>query len=72
MVSKLCTEVLVMLAVGLGIAWFCVWLHEHDVCPLKSLKKTLRKFSIVGICALALWALPLIQYGSTKGGNVSF
>ena len=69
MVSKLCTEVLVMLAVGLGIAWFCVWLHEHDVRPLKSLKKALRKFSIVGICALALWTLPLIQYGSTKGGN---
>jgi hypothetical protein len=54
-----------MLVVGLGIAWFCVWLHEHDVCPLKSLKKTLRKFSIVGICALALWAMPFIQYGST-------
>ena len=69
MVSKLCTEVLVMLAVGLGIAWFCVWLHEHDVCPLRSLKKTVRKLSIVGICALALWAMPFIQYGSTKGGN---
>ena len=69
MIAKFCTEGLVVLAVALGIAWFCVWLHEHDVCPLKSLKKTLRKFSIVGICALALWALPLIQYGSTKGGN---
>ena len=69
MVSKFLTEVLVVLAVGLGIAWFCVWLHEHDVCPLKSFKKALRKFSIVGICALALWTLPMIQYGSTKGGN---
>ena len=29
----------------------------------------MRKFSIVGICALALWAMPFIQYGSTKGGN---
>ena len=69
MIAKLCTEVLAVLAAGLGIAWFCVWLHEHDVCPFKSLKKAVRKFSIVGICALALWTLPLIQYGSTKGGN---
>ena len=58
-----------MLAVGLGIAGVCLWFHEHGVCPIRSLKKNMRKLSIVGICALALWAMPFIQYGSTKGGN---
>ena len=69
MISRFLTEVLAILAVGLGIVWFCVLLHEHDVCPLRSLKKIIRKLSIVWICALALWAMPFIQYGSTKGGN---
>ena len=69
MVSKFLTEVLVVLAVGLGIAWFCVWLHEHDVCPIRSLKRLLGKLSVVGLCALALWVLPFVQYGSVKGGN---
>ena len=29
----------------------------------------MRKMSFIGICVLALWAVPLIQYGSTKGGD---
>ncbi len=69
MISKIFTEVLVVLAVGLGIAGVCLWFHEHGVCPVGSLKKNMRNLSIVGICALALWAMPFIQYGSTKGGN---
>ena len=69
MVSKFLTEALVVLAVGLGVSWVCVWLHEHDVYPIRSLKRLLGKLSVVGLCALALWVLPFIQYGSTKGGN---
>ena len=69
MVSKFLTETLILLAVGLGVSWFCVWLHEHDVCPIRSLKRLLGKLSVVGLCALALWVLPFVQYGSVKGGN---
>ena len=69
MLSKIWTETLVILAIGTGIAWLCLWLHEHEVCPIKSLRKVMRKMSFVGLCALALWAAPFIQYGSTKGGN---
>ena len=63
------TETLVVLAVGRCVSWFCVWLHEHDVWPIRSLKRLLGKLSVVGLCALALWVLPFVQYGSTKGGN---
>ena len=63
------TEILVLLAVGLGVACVCLWLHEHDICPLKAIKKVMRKVSFIGLCVLALWAVPLIQYGSTKGGT---
>jgi hypothetical protein len=69
MLSKVWTEILVALAIGTGIAWLCLWLHEHDVRPLKSLTEWVKKMSFVGLCALALWAAPFIQYGSTKGGN---
>ena len=31
----------------------------------------MRKMSFIGICVLALWAVPLIQYGSTKGGGTN-
>ena len=69
MLLKIWTETLVILAIGTGIAWLCLWLHEHDVCPIKSLRKVMRRMSFVGLCALTLWAAPFIQYGSTKGGN---
>ncbi len=56
MLSKWFTEVLVLLAVGLGVACVCLWLHEHDICPLKAIKKVMRKVSFIGLCVLALWA----------------
>ena len=65
------TEILVLLVVGLGVACVCLWLHEHDICPLKAIKKVMRKVSFIGLCVLALWAVPLIQYGSTKGGGTN-
>ena len=71
MLSKLLTEILVLLALGLGVACVCLWLHENDICPLKAIKKVMRKMSFIGICVLALWAVPLIQYGSTKGGGTN-
>ena len=71
MLSKWLTEILVLLAVGLGVACVCIWLHEHGICPLKAIKKVMRKMSFIGICVLALWAVPLIQYGSTKGGGTN-
>ena len=71
MLSKWMTEILVLLAVGLGVACVCLWLHEHDICPLKAIKKVMRKMSFIGLCVLALWAVPLIQYGSTKGGGTN-
>ena len=71
MLSKWFTEVLVLLAVGLGVACVCLWFHEHDICPLKAIKKVMRKMSFIGLCVLALWAVPLIQYGSTKGGGTN-
>ena len=71
MLSKWLTEILVLLALGLGVACVCLWLHEHDICPLKTIKKVMRKMSFIGICVLALWAVPLIQYGSTKGGGTN-
>ena len=69
MLSKWLTEILVLLAVGLGVAWIYLWLHEHGICPLKAIKKIMCKMSLIGLCILALWAVPLIQYGSTKGEN---
>ena len=71
MLSKWLTEILVLLAVGLGVACVCIWLHEHGICPLNAIKKVVRKMSFIGICVLALWAVPLIQYGSTKGGGTN-
>ena len=71
MLSKLVTEILVLLALGLGVACVCIWLHEHGICPLKAIKKVVRKMSFIGICVLALWAVPLIQYGSTKDGGTN-
>ena len=71
MLSKWLTEILVLLAVGLGVACICLWLHEHGICPLKAIKKVMRKMSFIGICVLALWAVPLIQYGSTKDGGTN-
>ena len=71
MLSKWLTEILVLLAVGLGVACVCIWLHEHGICPLNAIKKVMRKMSFIGICVLALWAVPLIQYGSTKDGGTN-
>ena len=71
MFSKWMAEILVLLAVGLGVACVCLWLHEHDICPLKAIKKVMRKMSFIGLCVLALWTVPLIQYGSTKGGGTN-
>ena len=71
MLSKWLTEILVLLAIGLGVACVCIWLHEHGICPLNAIKKVVRKMSFIGICVLALWAVPLIQYGSTKGGGTN-
>ena len=65
MISAFFTKILVALAAILGIVWLCAWLHEKGIRPLASL----RKMSLVGICALGLWAAPFIHYGSTKGGN---
>ena len=42
MLSKWLTEILVLLAVGLGVACVCIWLHEHGICPLKTIKKVMR------------------------------
>lgn len=39
--------------------------------PFKSLWKHVRKMSFVGLCALALWGVPFIQYGSTKTGGTN-
>ena len=66
MISRLCTEALVALAAGFGIAWVCIWLHEHGIRPADAIRKHARDMSIVGLCALALWSAPLIQYGSSK------
>ena len=71
MLSKWMTEILVLLAVGLGVACVCLWLHEHDIYPLKAIQKVMRKMSFIGLCVLALWTVPLIQYGSTKGGGTN-
>ena len=67
MLSKWLTEILVLLAVGLGIAWVCLWLHEHDIYLFRSFWKRVRKMSIIGLCAAALWAVPFVQLGGTKG-----
>ena len=71
MISRLWTELLVVLALGSGIAWLCLWLHEHGIRPVRSLRRFARGMSIAGVCAVALWAAPLIQYGSGKGGGGS-
>ena len=69
MISAFFTKILVALAIATGIAALCAWLHEKGIRPIESFKMSVRKMSLVGICALALWAAPFIQYGSTKGGN---
>ena len=69
MLSKWLTEILVLLAVGLGIAWGYLWLHEHDIYLFRSFWKRVRKMSIIGLCAAALWAVPFVQLGGTKGGG---
>ena len=69
MLSKWLTEILVLLAVGLGVACVCIWLHEHDIYLFRSFWKRVRKMSIIGLCAAALWAVPFVQLGGTKGGG---
>ena len=69
MISAFFTKILVALAIATGIASLCLWLHEKGIRPIESFKMSVRKMSLVGICALGLWAAPFIQYGSTKGGN---
>ena len=69
MLSKWMTEILVLLAVGLGVACVCLWLHEHDIYLFRSFWKRVRKMSIIGLCAVALWAVPFVQLGGTKGGG---
>ena len=66
MISTFLTKALLILASGFGIAGLCLWLHEHGVCPIKAFKRASRSLSLLGLCALALWAAPLIQYGSTS------
>ena len=67
MLSKWLTEILVLLAVGLGVACVCLWLHEHDIYLFRSFWKRVRKMSIIGLCAAVLWAVPFVQLGGTKG-----
>ena len=69
MLSKWLTEILVLLAVGLDVACVCLWLHEHDIYLFRSFWKRVRKMSIIGLCAAALWAVPFVQLGGTKGGG---
>ncbi len=69
MLSKWLTEILVLLAVGLGVACVCLWLHEHDIYLFRSFWKRVRKMSIIGLCAAVLWAVPFVQLGGTKGGG---
>ncbi len=69
MLSKWLTEILVLLAVGLGVACVCIWLHEHDIYLFRSFWKRVRKMSVIGLCAAALWAVPFVQLGGTKGGG---
>ena len=69
MLSKWLTEILVLLAVGLGVACVCLWLHEHDIYLFRSFWKRVHKMSIIGLCAAALWAVPFVQLGGTKGGG---
>jgi len=61
MLSKWLTEILVLLAVGLGFACVCLWFHEHDIRPFGALLKRMRKISIIGICAAALWTSPFVH-----------
>lgn len=67
--SRWWTGFLLLLTAAAVIAWLCAWLHEHGIRPCESLKKAAKTTSLGGLAALALWAAPLIQYGSTKGGN---
>ncbi len=69
MLSAFFTKILVALAVVFSIVSLCAWLHEKGIRPIESLKASVRKMSLVGLCAFALWAAPFIQYGSTKGGS---
>ena len=65
MISAFFTKIFVALAVIFGIAAFCVRLHEKGIRPLASLKRV----SLAGLCAFALWAAPFIRYAGAKGGN---
>ena len=69
MLSMMWTAVIAALALVACVASLCLWLHEHGIRPAVALRAHARKMSIAGLCALTLWAAPLIQYGSSKPGG---
>ena len=71
MLARLWIAFLTFLFGVLTIAWLVALMHEKDIRPFKSLWKHVRKMSFVGLCALALWGVPFIQYGSTKNGGTN-
>ena len=52
-----------------GVAWLCLWLHEHGIRPNRSLRRFACGASIIGLCVLSLWAGALIQQGGSKPGG---